>query len=138
MRKVIPFFLASVAAAHHHKALNRAALYSFDDFVRRAQHCMMGEANRDGAAFQFQRALAAFRARDKGREILLLAGFAVRDVRYASEASKPRGENTVAVRFAHRGNAVGGHQDSAVKTFKFFGLLPPGAAVIASQMRVFL
>ena len=74
---------------------------------------------------------------DDLREIFLFSDSA-RNVMAARIAHRTSVVDTVLITGIWRNETVGGHEDRTAECFKFFFLFPPGTAVIAIEMIVFL
>ncbi|MNS58060.1 hypothetical protein D3C72_909660 [compost metagenome] len=75
---------------------------------------------------------------DQCGEVLGSAVLSFRDMADTRKAGVARRINAILITVLRRNDTVGRHQDRAVKGFKFAILLPPGIAVIAYEMLIFL
>ena len=139
MRKfgvVISRFCPSVAAAHYDEFFNGTGLYRIDYFVGQSEHLVVRKAADNFARFYFPRRGAALCVFDNTRKILFFADIAF-NMNAARKTRHARRIQAVLIAFFGRNDTVCGHQNRAVKTFKFFFLLPPRVAVVSDKVLVF-
>ena len=96
----------------------------------------MREAADNRSLLELFRCRALLRHLDDGREVLRAIGFRL-DVRATREADRTRREDTRLVALFRRHEAVR-QQHRAAKCLEFLFLLPPGVAVVAREVVVFL
>ena len=134
---VVAALHAAVAARHDDELLDGTALDGLDDLVRKREDLLMREAADNRSLLELFRCRALLCHLDDGREVLRAIGFRL-DVRATREADRTRREDTRLVALFRRHEAVRRQQHRAAKCLEFLFLLPPGVAVVAREVVVFL
>ncbi len=137
LRVVVAALLAAIAAGHHHKLADGAGFDGLHHLVGQLKDLGVGKAAYDGALLDLRGWRAGLGHADDGGEVLLLADTAG-DVRAARPAGHAGGEQALHVAVPGGHDAVGGHQNGAVKAVELVLLLPPGIAVVAGKVWVLL
>ncbi len=126
--------MTTITTAHNNKTLNRATLHRINNFISKCHHLSMGKATNDSTSFNFHWSRTCFSLLNNCWEVLASTFSTLSYVWHTRPACHTCGVNTIFIRIFYRGDAVGGHQNGAVKWGKLFPLLPPCITVVTYEV----